>query len=239
MRQGRVSGTAKGLALAAVAAVASGLHAPKLAYLFALPATLLFAWGSLSQFDLPALYFDAVNPDYLVLRLISTPKNTPVSLVPGNLVLNVFPVLIQIYHGALPFYLGAPFYLLFGTGMFGVRVAHGAFGLAVIAALAFAMRAMKMNPVVAGFALVALALDPGFVYAFRTQFYITVLPLALVFIALGLSVQSNARGRNCRLVRRSFDLWLFLFPVRRAGAVLDGVARVAAGAASALTARNG
>ncbi len=156
------------------------------AYLFALIALVLFIQGALTLIDLPGLYLDAINPDYLVLRLFADPKNTPYWGLPGNLAFNALPVLIQVYHGALPFYFGLPVYLLFGTGLVGVRVANLVFGLGVLSALAFAMRAMNMTRWVCGLALAGLALDPGYLFAFRTQFYITTLPLALVFVSVAL-----------------------------------------------------
>lgn len=165
------------------------------AWLFPLPALLLFAQGALTQLDLPGVYLDAINPDYIVLGLLATAKNTPVWLLPGNLLFDRFPVLIQIYHGALPFYFGLPVYLLFGTGMVGIRLANLSFGLLVLGAFAVAMRRLQMNAAVAGLALAALALDPGFLFAFRTQFYITTLPMALVFASLAVSREGASHRR--------------------------------------------
>lgn len=51
-----------------------------------------------------------------------------------------FPLLIALYHGALPFWFGLPFCAVFGTGLLGVRVAHAAFALLVVAAAANLLR---------------------------------------------------------------------------------------------------
>jgi hypothetical protein len=155
-------------------------------FLFALPALLLFAHGALSHIDVPGMYFDAVNPDYLALKLFTLTKTVPAYVPPGQLLFGKLPVLIAIYHGALPFYLGLPVYLLFGTDIVGVRIANCVFGVLVLVGMALALRAFRIRPAAAGAAMAALALDPGFVLDFRTQFYITTLPITLVFASIGL-----------------------------------------------------
>ena len=85
------------------------------------------------------------------------------------------PTIVQVYHGALPFYIGMPLYALLGTGVFGVRIANFIFGTIVIIAASIFLRAFRVRPIFVGLALTTLVLDPGFLFSFRTQFYITLL----------------------------------------------------------------
>ena len=140
--------------------------------------------GAVTHIDAPGLYMDAVNPDYLVVRLLGQSAATPAWVLPGVLMFGLFPVLGQIYHGALPYWLGLPAYALFGTGVVGVRLTNMLFGLLVLVSAGLFLRAFRARPVVAGLTLAALALDPGFLFTFRTQFYINVLPLALLLLAV-------------------------------------------------------
>lgn len=138
------------------------------------------------------LYMDAVNPDYLAARLLG-PARAAIDawVLPGNLREGRFPLLVQPYHGALPFWLGLPGYALLGTGTIATRLVHASFALGVLAALLAFLRGFGARPWLAALACCALALDGAFLLAFRTQFYITLLPLALVLAAATLT----QRGR--------------------------------------------
>lgn len=159
-----------------------------------LPAVLLFGAGALLDLRLPGPYMDAVNPDYIVVRLLHPSARFTPWMLPGTLLLGRLPVLVQLYHGALPFYLGLPAYAAFGTGIVGIRVANLTFGLLVLLAAGAFLRAFRVRPLVASACLAALAVDPGFVFAWRTQFYITLLPAAPLLAALALAGRRRGRG---------------------------------------------
>ncbi len=152
----------------------------------ALPALLAFMLAATHDIRVPGVYMDAVNPDYLLIKAIHPSADLAVWMLPGMFPFNRLPILGQIYHGALPFYLGAPVYLAAGTGVVGIRLANMLFGLIVLGGAGFLLRAFRVPALVAGLALMALAVDPGFVFAWRTQFYITLLPTGLVFAAIAL-----------------------------------------------------
>ncbi|MBS0561367.1 MAG: hypothetical protein JSR21_15070, partial [Proteobacteria bacterium] len=152
-----------------------------------LPAFLLFAAAMLTDMSLPGIYMDAVNPDYAVLRLTAPrPLEILIGIPPGNMLLRRLPVLGQIYHGALPFYLGLPAYLTAGTGVLGIRLANLGFGLIVLTGTGLFMRAFGARALIAGACLALLAIDPGFLFSFRTQFYITLIPVAFLFASAAL-----------------------------------------------------
>jgi hypothetical protein len=151
-----------------------------------LPGLLVFCLGAVTQIRVPGVYMDAVNPDYMVVRLLHPHAAVPIWILAGQLLLGRFPVLVQIYHGALPFYVGLPVYVAVGTGLIGIRLANLVFGGLVTASAGLFLRSFGVQPFIAALALVALALDTGFLFSFRTQFYITLLPLALIFASVAL-----------------------------------------------------
>jgi len=166
------------------------------------PVAVLFGLAATYLIYLPGVYMDAVNPDYMVVHVLHPfAANLPVWSMPGNMVLGRFPILDQIYHGALPFYLGLPFYWIFDTGVEGIRLTNMVFGLVVLAGGVVFLRACNVRPLIVAVAMGALALDPAFLFAWRTQFYITLLPLAplLASLALTQSAGEAASGRTAVL----------------------------------------
>ena len=152
-----------------------------------LPAFLLFCVGAVTDITVPGIYMDAVNPDYIIVRLLNPAAvHTLIWALPGVVLFGRFPLLGQIYHGALPFYVGLPFYALFGTGVVGVRLTNMVFGLAVIAGAGAFLWATGVRALICCLCLMLLALDPGFLFSFRTQFYITLLPIAATFASVAL-----------------------------------------------------
>src|SRR6516164_5451597 len=87
------------------------------------------------QITLPGIYMDAVNPDYLVVRLLHD-RTEPITawLLPGNYLAERAPVLISLYHGSQQVWLGLPFFWLFGTTVTGLRLTHAMFALGVLVA---------------------------------------------------------------------------------------------------------
>jgi len=145
------------------------------------------AYGAvaLQQIHLPGVYMDAVNPDYMAVLILNRHHEQVLPwLLPGNLLLDRYPILISYYHGSQQLWLGLPFFWLFGTTVTGLRLTHAMFALGVLATMyAFVVRS-GLKPWQAALACAALALDPSFSYAFRTQSYITLAPAAWLFLAL-------------------------------------------------------
>jgi hypothetical protein len=172
------------------------------------------------QIDLPGIFADAVNPDYLVTRILNPhAERTIVWILFGNSLLgDRAPVLISLYHGSQQFWLGLPLYAVFGTTVVGVRLTHAMFALGVLAALLCASDE-RNAAVVWGAICVALALDPSFSFAFRTQGYITVAPAAWLLLGLLCLIRATesdvqnptrwlfASGAFCGLAA----VWLFCY----------------------------
>jgi len=149
---------------------------------------LVFLLGALAGFNAPGIYLDEVNPDYLVTNLLAKGGHPiPNWIIPGNLLFGYFPLLGAIYHGALPFYVGLPFYALFGTDAFGIRATHAAFAVLIIAAAWGMLDTMGARRGLAVLFLSALAIDPTFQLCFRSAFYITTLPIAFILASVALA----------------------------------------------------
>lgn len=154
---------------------------------------------ALQQITLPGVYMDAVNPDYLVASVLNRHAE-PIGawLLDGNYLLMKWPVLISFYHGSQQFWLGLPLFALFGTTVTGLRLTHAIFALGVLAALYALFARGGLKPWQAALACAALALDPAFSYAFRTQSYITLAPSAWLFLSLYCLARAADSARRWR-----------------------------------------
>jgi hypothetical protein len=155
------------------------------AWLAFLPVLAVYAFTATRHLTLPGVYMDAVNPDYLVVRVLNPhPAPIVVWVLEGNYLVNRFPLLIALYHGSQTFWVGLPLYAIFGTSVEGIRLTHALFGLGVLAAGYFAMLRVGVRALVAALACAALAIDPAFTYAFRTQSYITLFSCTWLLLAI-------------------------------------------------------
>ncbi len=187
---------------------------------------LAYAVVATHRIDLPGIFADAINPDYLVARILNPqPERTMVWVLFGNSLLgDRAPVLISLYHGSQQYWLGLPLYALFGTTVAGVRLTHAVFALGVLAALHALLLRGGVRPWLAAAVGVALAVDPAFAYAFRTQAYITVAPAAWLLLALYCLVRARepeaaspgrwlfASGALCGLAAVGYFVWAFVLP---------------------------
>jgi hypothetical protein len=164
-----------------------------------LPATALFILGGVNAICKPGVCMDAVNPELYGCKPFDSARAghswvaparksafRPVSNSGQYLLWGLNPVRRP------------PAYALFGTGVVGIRAANIFFGLPVLAGTALFLRTFRVRPAIAGLCLAALALDPGFLFSFRTQFYTTLLPDALLLTSVALterSMQGEMRPR--------------------------------------------
>ncbi len=150
-----------------------------------------FAIGVLTHPEVPGIYMDSVNPDYTVVALIN-PSALPIHCcVSGNFLWNKLAILDQLYCGSLTAWVGLPGYALFGTDALGIRLTHGTFGALIIVSSWFALVSYGVSQRIIAAALTALALDPGFLFTFRTQAYITMLPAFLLLLAVAAAARAE------------------------------------------------
>ena len=156
----------------------------------ALTYAVVAAW----QIELPGVYMDAVNPDYLIVKILN-PEAQPITawVLSANYLNNLrLPVLIALYHGSLQFWLGLPLFWFFGTDVVGLRLTHAVFAVAVLASGFALLTRAGLKPWFAALACIALALDPAFSYAFRTQSYITLAASAWLLFGLATVMRATA-----------------------------------------------
>jgi hypothetical protein len=139
---------------------------------------------------LPGVYMDTVNPDYIIVRLLNWDPRVYGWILPGTCIFDIFPTIIQLYHGAVPYYVGMPFYMLFGTGVAAIRIVNSIFASLVLLSAGVFLRTFGVRPLFVGLVLTVLALDPGLLFSFRTQSYITLLPISFIFLSV--SIVENA-----------------------------------------------
>lgn len=193
---------------------------------------LAWAFCATRAIELPGVYMDAVNPDYLVTRVLNWRRAPTVAWVlPGNHLLGArFPILVSLYHGTQHFWLGLPLFWILGTSVESLRIVHALFGLGVLAALYALLASAGVRPWLATLAAGALATDPVFLFAFRTQSYITMSPAAWLLLALLFQMRWQHGGRSpCALLAsglfaglavQGYFVYAFYVPVLLAGVLL-------------------
>ncbi|MCD6048170.1 MAG: glycosyl transferase family protein [Gammaproteobacteria bacterium] len=129
----------------------------------------VFIISVLRYIELPGLYFDAVNPDYIAAKILH--PHLPQAWSLRNLIIAAFPP--HPYHGLQHIYLSLPFYYLFGTNIVSLRLFQALFGLGILYFGYHITQQLTRNHWFAFFAMLGLATEIAFIAAFRTQFYIT------------------------------------------------------------------
>jgi hypothetical protein len=175
-------------------------------YVVALVGVLLIYAGSATHLiELPGVYMDAVNPDYLVAKVLNRAHANPLIgwVLPGNYLANRFPVLVSLYHGLQQFWLALPLYALFGMGVVGIRLTHMVFAMGVLIAMLVLFRRARIPLAIAALAGAAIAADPTFVFAFRTQSYITLAPAAWMLLSIA-ALAMPVGGDRAPTVRRHY-----------------------------------
>ncbi|MDD0810268.1 acyltransferase [Curvibacter sp. RS43] len=143
-------------------------------------ALVVFWVGVLRQVDLPGIYMDGVNPDYLAVRVLNPELNNPAWVLPFWGI----PFLGGLYHGLQNAYVGVPVFWLMGSTVIALRVAQALFGAAIVVGLFAVTERATRSRVLAGLAAVALAADVAFLASFRTQNYIILGGLAWFMFAI-------------------------------------------------------
>lgn len=162
----------------------------------------IFAAGVAWNMGLPGLYMDAVNPDYLVVRMLAdAPWRLPAWVLPGNLLGDRWPVLTSLYHGTLHAWTLLPLYAAFGSSLELLRASHALWGVAILLGLWTCLRRNGGGPWISIAVPLLLAIDPAFIFAFRTQLYITLAPMLFTLLAM----QSAQREKDARTRGQHFS----------------------------------
>lgn len=140
----------------------------------------------LRNVELPGLYMDAINPDYLFARWWNPELKNPVWVLPTGPV----PLLGNLYHGMQTLYVGALAYGLLGTSVVSVRATHAMYGSLIVLLIWLILRRVSGRPMLATVLAVSLATDMAFIGSFRTQAYIILAGQVWMLLALWLALRS-------------------------------------------------
>lgn len=177
---------------------------------FWIPLAAFFA-AVIADITLPGLYMDAVNPDYMVPRMLGEKGLSSIWIMPGNLLFERWPLLPSLYHGSGMAWMGLPFYSVLGTDIYSIRLVHGIYGALILAAGLLLLRRLRVWWWLIGLIGLALALDPAFVFSFRTQFYITAAPMALMIASIYCLFSSDVGERKRPLMLSGLLVGLAIF----------------------------
>lgn len=136
----------------------------------------------LVQSDLPGIYMDAANPDFLAAQWLHRGHN-PGAGIPSK----IFPILGSFYHGLQNAYLGVPFFALAGFSVTSLRLEQAVFGGILLVAL-YHLTSRLAGSKLAIFATLGLATELAFTASFRTQFYIVLGGTAWLFVSMLLAL---------------------------------------------------
>ena len=176
---------------------------------------LLFWTSHLRMVDLPGLYMDAVNPDYLAAQILNREIANPSMAMPSV----IGPILGGLYHGAQNLLLGLPVFSLLGFNLLSLRVAQGLFGAGILILMQALIKRMTGSTAIAIVCALALASELAFVASFRTQNYIVISGCLWLLAAMYVATQRGAdrrlllfSGALMGLAVYSYFVFLFFVP---------------------------
>lgn len=160
-----------------------------------LVAAFVFLICGMRHLNLPGLYMDAVNPDYLAAHALHPQLDNFRFLLPGsaNMVL-----LGNYYHGVQNYYLDRLFLRFFGVSVVNIRLAQMLFGCIIVAACAALVRRLTHSNIWAMFCGLCLATDVAFIGSFRNQNYIVLGGFAWLCVSLLFVVAPRVRPLDFR-----------------------------------------
>lgn len=142
----------------------------------------LFVLLSIFYLDLPGLYMDSVNPDYMALHM-SRPENVPSWTYPDNAAVSAlfhepyrYPVLNSLYGTCLPAYIYFFISKLMGSGTVCIRILHLVYCIGILYACYQLLQTAMNHSKFAFWGTLFLALDTTMVFVSRTQYYLQLFP---------------------------------------------------------------
>lgn len=193
----------------------------------AIPLLMLVFWAcAMRHVELPGLYMDAINPDYLAARWLQPELPNAVWTMPGP----ELPILGNLYHGTQNLYVGLLTYGVLGTGVTAARISHALFGCAIVLLVFLVARRLTGRPLIALLAAAGLATDMAFLGSFRTQSYIIMGGQAWMLGGMLLALRAAQAQRQMLVLLASgacmglavygYFVHLFYAPVVAAAAIL-------------------
>lgn len=148
---------------------------------------LLGIWQVLRCPDLPGLYLDAVNPDYLAIQMLFPHANNPNWTMPHSGI----PLLGQLYHGTITVWLQLIIVGLFGeSSLLTVRFSNIIYVVGICWVMHLILKRLGTNKAISFFALICIMLSPNVFSFIRTQYYIKLPGTLLLMLSIYFGMQS-------------------------------------------------
>lgn len=143
----------------------------------------ILSFLSMFAMELPGLYLDAVNPDYLSVHLVH-PDNVPTWTYPDNMIFKVFPILNSLYGINTTGYIMLPWSLIFGSDVYSIRILHVLYIMFMLYFFYSVIRCVTNNNSVALVGMIFLGIEPSIMFATRTQYYLQLFPHIFFFAGI-------------------------------------------------------
>lgn len=144
--------------------------------------------------ELPGLYMDAINPDYLAAHVLNPGYDNPIWILPTKW----FPILGNLYHGVQNLYFAIPCFWLLGMNVVSARVVHALFGAAIVILVFFILRRISGSRLIATGATLGLSTEIAYLISFRTQNYIILGGMVWLLIAVLLIIKNDETSHLSR-----------------------------------------
>ena len=177
----------------------------------------LFFCGVLRNLDDSGLYMDSVNPEYWIARTLNPEIANPVWIPPtvGP------PALLTLYAGTQNYYFELPIIKILGFSNFSLRFAQSLIGVFILLIVYKIISHVTSRPKVGFLATLLLAIDPSFVFSFRTQFQVMLGGVVWFLLSLYFLFKSRIPDRSFTvylsgisygLAIYSYFIYVFFFP---------------------------
>ena len=160
---------------------------------------------------------DSVNPEYWIARTLNPEIANPVWIPPtvGP------PALLTLYAGTQNYYFELPIIKILGFSNFSLRFAQSLIGVFILLIVYKIISHITSRPKVAFLATLLLAIDPAFVFSFRTQFQVMLGGIVWFLLSLYFLFKSRIPDRSFTiylsgisygLAIYSYFIYVFFFP---------------------------
>ncbi|MDZ5650602.1 hypothetical protein [Nitrospirillum sp. BR 11828] len=148
--------------------------------------------------DVPGLYMDSVNPDYISVFVTHARGWVPAWIYQDNIFAPgyKYPLLNSLYGGNVTGYIAAVFFSFFGYGVTALRIYHALIGVSLVFVVYSLILFGTGSRGWASIATTVFAIDPAFIFAWRTQYYLQLFPL-LAFLP-GVLILSRSLNEDRR-----------------------------------------
>ena len=157
--------------------------------------------------ELPGLYMDAVNPDYLAAQMLERGLNNPAFAIPSAF----GPILGGLYHGVFNVWAGLPVYAVLGFSLLALRVAHGLVAGTILVLTQAVVQRISGSRTIAVMTALALATELAYIASWRTQNYIVLSGCLWLLAALWLALRPVPGRHHLLLSGLSMGLAVYCY----------------------------